>query len=306
MAIATTVARPERLFSPYRGLARSNTIGSEHWNGYDGPDELEPPLRDACRRQSTNPILPQCNMDRSAGHQVRLQHIQILVQLRDEPGTVEDDGNCNRPHVTGRIRMGVSRIRPSAPGQSRGRSDQRLAAVLSTPAPRSRTTRRSYTRRNVNRTGSPSYAARIRVVGDPGSGCSSDQYAQFNTAAFAGPTYNSLGLESGQNLLGGCFENITDLSIARNIRLGGGRQIQLRVDMFNAFNTVVIDAAELPSIELPTDLRFEHQFLRMGHDPQSVGRKSRYERQRGREHAQCSCSCVSVLRDSKQNRMLGA
>ena len=29
-----------------------------------------------------------------------------------------------------------------------------------------------------------------------------------------------------------------DLSIARNIRLGGGRQIQLRVDMFNAFNSV--------------------------------------------------------------------
>ena len=27
-----------------------------------------------------------------------------------------------------------------------------------------------------------------------------------------------------------------DLSIARNIRLGGGRSIQLRVDMFNAFN----------------------------------------------------------------------
>ena len=60
----------------------------------------------------------------------------------------------------------------------------------------------------MNLTGSPSYAARIRVVGDPGSGCSDDQYAQFNTAAFAGPTYNSLGLESGANLLAGCFEKI--------------------------------------------------------------------------------------------------
>ena len=96
---------------------------------------------------------------------------------------------------------------------------------------------------NVNLTGSPSYAARIKVVGDPGSGCSDNQYAQFDTSAFAGPSYNSLGLESGASLLGGCFENITDLSIARNIRLGGGRQVQLRVDMFNAFNTVVLGAA---------------------------------------------------------------
>jgi hypothetical protein len=80
------------------------------------------------------------------------------------------------------------------------------------------------------------------VVGDPGSGCSGDQYAQWNTAAFAGPTYNSLGLESGSNLLGGCFENIMDLSIARNIRIGGGRQVQLRIDAFNAFNTAVIGA----------------------------------------------------------------
>ena len=29
---------------------------------------------------------------------------------------------------------------------------------------------------NVNLTGSPDYPAAIRIVGDPGSGCSSDQY----------------------------------------------------------------------------------------------------------------------------------
>ena len=39
---------------------------------------------------------------------------------------------------------------------------------------------------NVNLTGSPSYRARIRTTGDIGSGCSSDQYAQFNANAFAG------------------------------------------------------------------------------------------------------------------------
>jgi hypothetical protein len=95
---------------------------------------------------------------------------------------------------------------------------------------------------NVNLTGSPSYRARIRTTGDIGSGCSSDQYAQFNASAFAGPTYNSLGDESGANLLNGCWDHTTDLAIARNIRIGGSRQVQFRVDLFNAFNSVVINA----------------------------------------------------------------
>jgi hypothetical protein len=118
----------------------------------------------------------------------------------------------------------------------------------------------------VNLTGSPSYAARIRVLGDPGSGCSDDQYSQFNTAAFAGPTYNSLGLESGSNLLAGCFEKAMDLSIARNIRLGGGRQIQLRVDMFNAFNWVSITGRQNQlQLNSPTDLTIRNnQFLADG------------------------------------------
>ena len=108
---------------------------------------------------------------------------------------------------------------------------------------------------NVNLTGSPSYAARIKVLGDTGSGCSSDPYKQFNTAAFAGPGYNSTGLESGANLLAGCFDKTTDLSIARNIRLGGNRQAQFRIDAFNVFNTVVI-SGRVSQLQLnsPTDL----------------------------------------------------
>ena len=95
---------------------------------------------------------------------------------------------------------------------------------------------------NVNLTGSPSYQARIQTVGDIGSGCSSDPYAQFNASAFAGPTYGSIGNESGVNLLNGCWDKTTDLSIARNVRLGGARQVQFRIDLFNAFNSVVINA----------------------------------------------------------------
>jgi hypothetical protein len=89
---------------------------------------------------------------------------------------------------------------------------------------------------NVNLTGSPDFTPRIRIVGDPGDGCSGDPYRQFNTAAFQGPLVGSVGLESGNGYLFGCFQRVFDLAIARNIRLGGNRTLQLRVDMFNAFN----------------------------------------------------------------------
>ncbi|MEO8484026.1 MAG: carboxypeptidase-like regulatory domain-containing protein [Acidobacteriota bacterium] len=87
---------------------------------------------------------------------------------------------------------------------------------------------------NVNLTGSPDFGARINIVGDPGAGCSGDPYRQFNTSAFQGPSVGSVGLESGNNYVKGCSSSALDLSIARNIRLGGGRAVQLRVDLFNA------------------------------------------------------------------------
>jgi hypothetical protein len=92
-------------------------------------------------------------------------------------------------------------------------------------------------------------------VGDPGSGCSSDQYRQFNTAAVTGPTYGSVGLESGRNLLGGCPDKTVDLALAKNIRFGGARTFQFRLDVFNAFNTVVItNRNRNVTFRSPTDL----------------------------------------------------
>ena len=107
----------------------------------------------------------------------------------------------------------------------------------------------------VNLTGSPDYNARIVFIGDPGSGCSSNQYKQFNTAAVTGPQYGSVGLESGRFLMGGCPDHTVDLAIARNIRLGGNRNVQFRLDVFNAFNTVIYNARERNVIyRSPTDL----------------------------------------------------
>ncbi|HEV2985365.1 MAG TPA: carboxypeptidase-like regulatory domain-containing protein [Vicinamibacterales bacterium] len=92
---------------------------------------------------------------------------------------------------------------------------------------------------NVNLTGSPDYAAKIVFVGDPGTGCSDNQYAQFNTKAVAGPTYGSVGLESGRNLFGGCPDHTVDMSIAKTIRFGGNRNLQFRLGIFNVFNAVI-------------------------------------------------------------------
>jgi hypothetical protein len=106
----------------------------------------------------------------------------------------------------------------------------------------------------VNLTGSPDYAARIRLVGDPGSGCSGDVYRQFNTAAFQGPLPNSVGLESGNDYLHGCFQSVLDLAIARNIKLGGSRSVQLRIDMFNAPNAAIVSGRNTTlSLSSPTD-----------------------------------------------------
>jgi hypothetical protein len=118
----------------------------------------------------------------------------------------------------------------------------------------------------VNLTGSPDYNARLNINGDLGSGCSDNQYAQFTASAVSGPTYNSVGLESGRNYLIGCADKSVDLSLSRNIRLGGGRQATVRVDAFNAFNTVVINGRNTTvQYNSPTDQTLRNsQFLADG------------------------------------------
>ena len=89
---------------------------------------------------------------------------------------------------------------------------------------------------NVNLTGSPDYGAAIVFTGDAGAGCSDDQFRQFNVTAVTAPKYGSVGLESGRNQLISCPTNILDMSLSRNIRLGGGRTVSIRLDAFNVFN----------------------------------------------------------------------
>lgn len=80
----------------------------------------------------------------------------------------------------------------------------------------------------------------MRIVGDIGSGCSGYPLRQFVAAGFAPPLVNSVGLESGADYLRGCFQSALDLSIARHIRFGGQKQVQVRLDVFNAPNSAII------------------------------------------------------------------
>jgi len=64
-----------------------------------------------------------------------------------------------------------------------------------------------------------------------------------------------VGLESGRFLLGGCPDRTVDLALVRNVRLGGNRTFQVRLDVFNAVNTVVINDRERNiTFRSPTDL----------------------------------------------------
>ena len=71
--------------------------------------------------------------------------------------------------------------------------------------------------------------------------CSSDRFKQFDTANVAGPTYGSVGLESGRNVLIGCATHRTDLAVKRNFKLGGNRQLEFRVDAYNLFDQAYVN-----------------------------------------------------------------
>lgn len=83
-------------------------------------------------------------------------------------------------------------------------------------------------------------SGRVVIVGDPGSGYSDDPYQQVNPAAFTTPSPGSIGLESGTNYLNYQPQYTLDLSVARFLRFGGNRKLEMRIDAFNALNRFTI------------------------------------------------------------------
>jgi Carboxypeptidase regulatory-like domain len=273
-------AYTSNLLRPFRGLSNVNEQQTRFWDEYHS-------IQTSLNRRFQNGLAFGTNytlglsFKGNTGLHLRLQHAPDgTISIREDQADYEklNENLALQRHV---IKSYAVWDLPNAPaGLGRpGRylfNDWQLSAVLTAgsayqplaPQANNQTNGRydlTYTYQNngqnVNLTGSPDYAgpdgrtARIVYVGDPGSGCSDNQYAQFNTAAVTGPQYGSVGLESGRNILGGCPNKTVDLAIARLVRLGGNRTLQFRLDIFNAFNVVVINDRERNVLfRSPTDL----------------------------------------------------
>ncbi len=234
------------LLRPYRGLADINLNATEFSDTYHS-------LQTSLNRRFRNGLSFGVNytwgisLKGNTGLQKRLQHApdgSISVRADQEEYEKLNENLDRRPHY---LKANAVWRLPSVP-EGLGRlagyilNDWNLAGVLTAGSGSTYDIGFSYQNNgsSVNLTGSPNYGARIVYVGDPGSGCSSDLYRQFNVEAVTGPSYGSVGLESGRNTMRGCPNKTVDLSMSRDIRIGGGRKVEFRVDVFNAFDTVII------------------------------------------------------------------
>ena len=86
---------------------------------------------------------------------------------------------------------------------------------------------------------------RPNVVGDPyaaGGACIETRTADcwVNPAAFAQPAPLTFGNAGRNSLRGPGYRNV-DLSFVKNARMGGSRQLQFRIEVFNLLNTINYD-----------------------------------------------------------------
>jgi len=92
---------------------------------------------------------------------------------------------------------------------------------------------------NEEITGDPTWAPRIVVTGNPNLSPGDRTISRFiNTSVFLPATRGSTGMDSGNNFIRGPGINDWDVSVFKNIPYWKGerRYLQLRVEMYNAFN----------------------------------------------------------------------
>ena len=81
--------------------------------------------------------------------------------------------------------------------------------------------------------------ARIALTCDPGSGWSGDPYKQFaHPECFAPPQPGSKGDETPRFFAREPPLNNLDLSISKNVGIAHGAKFEIRLDIFNAFDTL--------------------------------------------------------------------
>jgi carboxypeptidase family protein len=266
-AVPGASAYPSNLLRAFRGFSNINEQETRYWDEYHG-------LQVSANRRLQNGLAFGANYNLglsfkgNTGLQLRLQHAADgTISVRSDQADYEklNENLAMQKHVI--KAYAVWDIPGPSHLGSAGRvllSDWQLSGVLTAGSayqpgaqqangtaqanPANASNGRydvTFTYQNngaaVNLTGSPDYNARILFLGDPGSGCSDNQYAQFNTAMIKGPTYGSTGLESGRFLFGGCINKTVDMAIARNIRVGGNQRLVFQLQVFNLFNTVVIN-----------------------------------------------------------------
>ena len=242
-------SQPDNVLRAFRGLGSINQNTTDYWDEWHS-------IQTSLNRRFQNGFSAGVNytlalsLTGNTGLQKRLEHASDgTISLRADQAADEElneDLNPQRHVLKANAVWDMPDLDLS--GSSTGKkivgyivNDWQISGVLTSNSGTKYDLGFSYNSNgsSKNLTGSPDYGARILFVGDPGGGCSDNQYAQFNVASVAGPGYNSTGLESGRNLLSNCATNIVDLSLSRSIRLGGGRQLQFRLDAFNALNTVI-------------------------------------------------------------------
>ena len=245
-AIPGAAAYPNNLLRPYRGIGPIEQNATEFWDTYHS-------LQMNVNRRFARGFSFGANytygifFKGNTGLNQRLQHAADgTISLRADQQQYEDLMSTldRRPHIL--KANGVW----SSPGiASKGAvlreltRDWQISGVLTAGSGTAYTPGYSYqsSGSNVNITGSPDWGGRVILKDGLGSGCSGNQYGQFNALAVVAPGYGSVGLESGRNYLRGCPNKTVDLSLLRRIRIGGeSRRLELRADIFNALNTVII------------------------------------------------------------------
>jgi len=263
-AVPGATAYTQNLLRPYRGLSNINQNTTEFWDLYHS-------LQMSLNRRFRNGFSFGANytwgisFTGNTGLQKRLQHAADgTFSIRADQAEYEalNKNLDRRPHyLKANAVWDLPDVHANGSGFARAVShlinDWQIAGVLTAGSGTTYDLSHNYRDNggNVNLTGSPDYGARIVYIGDPGSGCTNNQYAQFNAASVTGPTYGSLGLESSRNTLRGCPDKTVDLALMRDIRMGGARILEFRLDVFNAFNTVVINGRQGQiQYNSPTDL----------------------------------------------------
>ena len=259
------------LLRPFQGLGNINQQTTEFWDTYHS-------IQTSLNRRFRNGFSFGANytygisLTGNTGLQKRLQHnADGSISVRADQAAYEELNKTldRRPHyLKANTVWDLPNVNSLGSVVGAILNDWQVAGVLTMGSGATYDLNYSFNANggNVNMTGSPDYGARIVYVGDPGGGCSDNQYNQFNVSAVTAPSYGSVGLESGRNIMRGCMDKTVDLSISRDIRVGGNRRLELRVDAFNAFNTVVYNNRQNQiQFNSPTDLTVRNpQYLANG------------------------------------------